>query len=45
MYVNVVAARLEDENNEVYKKIASSYKERMYDEIRKGNIKGLIMVD
>ncbi|WP_028331054.1 MetQ/NlpA family ABC transporter substrate-binding protein [Brachyspira alvinipulli] len=45
MYVNVVAARLEDENNEVYKKIASSYKERMYDEIRNGNIKGLIMVD
>ena len=45
MYVNVVAARLEDENNEVYKKIASSYKEMMYDEIRNGNIEGLIMVD
>lgn len=45
MYVNVVAARLEDENNAVYKKIASAYKERMYNEIRNGNMSGLIMVD
>lgn len=45
MYVNVVAARLEDENNITYKTIANLYKEKVSELINAGKIEGIKIVD
>lgn len=45
MYVNVVAARLEDENNITYKTIANLYKEKVSELINSGKIESITMID
>ncbi|PTY39151.1 MetQ/NlpA family ABC transporter substrate-binding protein [Brachyspira hampsonii] len=43
MYINLIAARLEDENNIVYKAIADSYKKRIKEVVEAGKLKGIII--
>lgn len=43
MYINLMAARLEDDNNSVYKTIASSYKKRIKEMSELGRLDGVII--
>ena len=43
MYINIIAARLEDEDNSVYKKIAEAYKKRIKETVESGKLKGIII--
>ncbi|OEJ15819.1 hypothetical protein BFL38_10180 [Brachyspira hampsonii] len=43
MYINLMAARLEDENNSVYKTIADSYKKRIKELVESGKLQGIII--
>ncbi|MBW5410682.1 hypothetical protein E6A50_09920, partial [Brachyspira hampsonii] len=43
MYINLIAARLEDENNSVYKTIADSYKKRIKELVESGKLQGIII--
>ena len=43
MYINLIVARLEDEDNSVYKKIAESYKKRIKEVVESGKLKGIII--
>ena len=43
MYINLIVARLEDEDNSVYKKIAESYKKRIKETVQLGKLEGIII--
>lgn len=43
MYINLIAARLEDEDNSIYKIIANSYKKRIKEVVEAGKLKGIII--
>ena len=43
MYINLIAARLEDDDNKVYKIIADSYKKRIKEVVESGKLKGIII--
>lgn len=43
MYINLIAARLEDDDNKVYKIIADSYKKRIKEVVESEKLKGIII--
>ncbi|MCZ9838279.1 MetQ/NlpA family ABC transporter substrate-binding protein [Brachyspira hyodysenteriae] len=43
MYINLIAARLEDEDNTLYKNIAASYKNRIKEVVESGKLNGIII--